>query len=89
MTTTQALNEDGIPYCAGCGPGVARHVHHSDGKTHWYIDSDAFLAVSLLGDGPDRIQPTQEEFDELVSDLREVREMSDEELDAAAAASGG
>ena len=66
-----------------------RHAHHPDGKTVYYMDPDAALAVSLLGDGPDRMQPTQEQFDELVSDLREVRKMSDAELDAAVAASGG
>ena len=89
MTATQEFNPDGIPYCTTCGPDFPLHVHRPNGKTTAYIDADALLAVSLLGDGPDRIQPTQEEFDELVSDLRKVREMSDEELDAAAAASGG
>ena len=56
-----------------------------DGTIAYVIDPDAALAVSLLGDGDDRIQLDDEEFEELVSDLRELREEEGAETSAESA----
>ena len=59
---------------------MMRKLHdHADGTGHYVLDMDAALAVSLMGDGPDRMELTQEEFEELVNDLKEVREEEETE----------
>ena len=45
-----------------------------DGRTLWHIDPDDALAVSMLGDGDEQPELSQEDFAELSGELKNIRD---------------